>query len=506
VQSITRAGRRVRRSLGLLSAGALVLTMAPAAVAGAQVPGTDDDTTQVPEARGIAEVCAEPYQTGFADIGDSAHEEAILCLADHGLIRGTSNPSLYAPRRVVTRAQMASFIARTVEFATQHELPESDQGFDDVEEGSEHEDNINKLAGVGIAQGRDEGFAPNRPVTRGQMATFIVRALDYVDNAELDGSQPPTTDDDYFTDDEGHAHEDAINQLAAQGIVQGFDSETYGPNRSVFRDQMASFLARSLDYASVEDLLRAPGDYVTNLRTGTTYTTISAALAAADEDDHLEAQGGFAETATVTTDGVAIHSTPFGPVSLEGSFVVNADDVLIAGFDISEYTATDNAGIYIQGGDGILIEDNTFFGVDGTPPAATLNGLSIATGSDAVVEIVGNAFVNNNIGVYSNPGADVTVEDNLFSGNNISLGLDTEVWTVSGNDFADAHDTGVEIFQFTLGSTMTGNDFGAAHDKYVCAPNNQALLVTFALGNSFEETPQTNEGNTCLVPPADDNS
>jgi hypothetical protein len=504
VQSITRAGRRVRRSLGLLSAGALVLTMAPAAVAGAQVPGTGNDTDDLPEARDIDEVCDAPYTSSFQDVTEGqSHWEAILCAADYGVTQGTSDPDLYNPGGTVNRAQMASFIVRAVETATAHELPAHDAGFTDVRSTSAHAANINKLAGVGITQGTsDDTYSPGNNVTRGQMASFIARAVDYIDDAELNGSLPPETDDDYFTDDDGTRHEDNINLVASVGIVQGFPDGDYRPGAAVRRDQMASFLMRSLDYVAAEGFFREAGSYVTNLRDGQTYGTLTSALAAAAKDDHLEAQGEFAETATVTVDGVAIHSTPFGPVSLQGSFIVNADDVMIAGFDISDYTATDNAGIYVQGGERILIEDNTFLGVDGTPPTATLNGVSIATGSNAIVEIDGNVFVNNNMGVYANPGARVTVEDNLFTGNNISLGLDTETWTVVGNDFADAHDTGVEIFRFTVGSTMAGNDFGASHDKYVCAPNHPPLLLTLAATNSFEETPQPGEGNTCLVPPA----
>jgi hypothetical protein len=98
VHPTIRAGHRVRRSLGLLAAGALALTMAPVASAGARPRSLETPTPPPPpRARGIDEICDGPTRVAFADIGDSAHEEAILCLADLGLTEGTSNPSLYAP-------------------------------------------------------------------------------------------------------------------------------------------------------------------------------------------------------------------------------------------------------------------------------------------------------------------------------------------------------------------------------------------------------------------------
>jgi parallel beta-helix repeat protein len=509
VQSINRAGRRVRRSLGLLSAGTLVLTMAPAAVAGAQVPGTGNDTDDVPEARDIDEVCEAPYTSTFDDVTEGqSHWEAILCAADYGVTQGTSDPDYYNPGGTVNRAQMASFIVRAVETATAHELPAHDAGFTDVRSTSAHAENINKLAGVGITQGTsDDTYSPGNNVTRGQMASFIARAVDYIDDAESNGSLPPETDDDYFSDDDGTRHEDNINLVASVGIVQGFPDGDFRPGAEVRRDQMASFLMRSLDYVAVEGFLRATGSYVTNLDTGATFTTLSAALDAVAEDETLETQGTFTAGGTIDVDGVTVTSNPFGPTDLAGSFEIDADDVTIAGFHITDYAANpDNAGIYVRGGEGILIWGNHLHGSDGAPAASGMFGFSTAPGSGAVVEIIGNVFQDNNLGVYANNTADLTVEDNVFSGNNYSVGLDTETWTVSGNEFLDARQVGVELFQYTLGSTVTGNTFGEGHDAYICAPNPLIFAVAATFANDYEAGSEPNEDGTCLVPPADDDA
>src|SRR3546814_1431003 len=82
------------------------------------------------------------------------------------------------PGMPVTRAQMASFIARLIE-AAGGELPEDPpEAFDD-DEGSVHEHSIDRLAAVGIVEGRSgRTFEPSAMVTRAQMASFLVRAYE----------------------------------------------------------------------------------------------------------------------------------------------------------------------------------------------------------------------------------------------------------------------------------------------------------------------------------------
>lgn len=89
---------------------------------------------------------------------------------------------------------------------------------------------------AGIAAGCDaDMFCTYDPVTRGQLATFVTRALDL-----------PATDTDFFTDDAGSGHEDAINRAAAAGIVDGCTPTTFCPNGKVSRATMATILARAM--------------------------------------------------------------------------------------------------------------------------------------------------------------------------------------------------------------------------------------------------------------------
>ena len=87
---------------------------------------------------------------------------------------------------------------------------------------------------VGCGNGR---FCPTSPVTREQMAIFLVRAFNH-----------PSTSTDYFTDDDGLSGESSINALRAANITSGCGSPTlYCPTRPVTREEMAIFLDKELN-------------------------------------------------------------------------------------------------------------------------------------------------------------------------------------------------------------------------------------------------------------------
>ena len=112
----------------------------------------------------------------FVDDDDSVHQADIESIAAAGITKGCNPPdnNRFCPDEPVTRAQMASFLARALD------LPMAPAGrFTDVGD-SVHADDIARLAGAGIIKGcnppvNDE-FCPDEPVSRAQMASFLVRA------------------------------------------------------------------------------------------------------------------------------------------------------------------------------------------------------------------------------------------------------------------------------------------------------------------------------------------
>ena len=174
------------------------------------------------------------------------HRLNVDCAAREGITKGQSGGA-FNPGGTVTRAQMASFIARTL-VAGGHTLPApSDQGFTDIAS-SVHKDAINQLAALDITLGvTSDRYVPDAPVKRDQMASFVVRAAEFAYEGDmLDGN---TTMAFPFTDvPESNVHRANIH--AAQeliGVAEGRTSTTYAPGESTTRAQMATFVIRLLD-------------------------------------------------------------------------------------------------------------------------------------------------------------------------------------------------------------------------------------------------------------------
>lgn len=200
----------------------------------------------VPYGRKTTEACPEGLTVpeSFKDVRPgSPHKAMVDCLATRGLIRGRSSEQ-FNPSENVSRAQMASFLVRLLEEAG-IEVPETPEDAFDDDEGNTHEESINQLAALGLLSGDDGEVKPNGKLTRDQMASLLVRVL------ELAGVTVDTGLD-YFGDDEGSVHEDAINRAAAAGITTGRQLGEYGPREKLTREQLATFLARALDLLVVD--------------------------------------------------------------------------------------------------------------------------------------------------------------------------------------------------------------------------------------------------------------
>jgi hypothetical protein len=184
----------------------------------------------------------------FLDDDTSQHQGSIEAIAELGITRGCNPPinNLFCPRDPVTRAQMAAFLVRALELPAATESP-----FTDVD--GVFVDDINRLAASGITRGCNppvnDRYCPDRSVTRAQMAAFLVRALEL-----------PATAASPFVDSDG-VFQDDINRLAAAGITVGCNppaNDRFCPDSKVTREQMATFLTRALGLTPLDPPLR-PG-------------------------------------------------------------------------------------------------------------------------------------------------------------------------------------------------------------------------------------------------------
>jgi hypothetical protein len=190
-----------------------------------------------------------PGGTFFDDdaIAEEGHIEAIRA-AD--ITRGCNPPlnDLFCPTRTLTRGEMASIFARALD------LPAATNPFTDTSQ-SVHVDSISALAAAGITRGcnppDNDLFCPDRSVTRGEMAAFMVRSFGYTDGA----------DSNSFSDDDGSVFEADIDRLAAAGITTGCGDGMFCPYSRLPRSEMAVFIARALDLTPNVPPVRPPPPY-----------------------------------------------------------------------------------------------------------------------------------------------------------------------------------------------------------------------------------------------------
>jgi len=121
----------------------------------------------------------------FTDDAGHTFENAINRLAAAGITKGCNPPGndRFCPDREMTRGEMAAMLVRASDYP-----PAPDDHFTD-DAGHTFENVINSLAAAGITKGcnppGNDRFCPNEKVSRGEMATFLARAL------ELEPIVPP---------------------------------------------------------------------------------------------------------------------------------------------------------------------------------------------------------------------------------------------------------------------------------------------------------------------------
>jgi hypothetical protein len=172
----------------------------------------------------------------FLDDDGLPEEGYIEAAVAAGITTGCNPPSndRFCPDRTLTRAEMATMLVRALD------LPASSLDAFTDDGNSVHEASINALAAAGITRGCDPPhntmFCPDDPVDRGQVAAFLVRALGLTEGGDID----------HFTDDDESVFEHDINLIAGAGVTSGCGTAAYCPRDPLPRRQMAVFLARAL--------------------------------------------------------------------------------------------------------------------------------------------------------------------------------------------------------------------------------------------------------------------
>lgn len=232
-----------RRRIGILLILMVVGVIGVNATARADTPTPRDNETIAPSDGGNG---LSPGGS-FYDDDEMWQEGYIEALAATGITRGCDPPDNdhFCPDYSVTRGQVASFLVRALDLPP---ATVTDRFTDDDE--SPHEADIDALVAAGISRGcnppENDQFCPDRPVTRGEMAAFLVRGFGYPTPAEIDT----------FGDDDYSVFEPDIEALVAAGITSGCDVGRYCPEQPILRKNLAVFLSRAMQLAPITPPVR----------------------------------------------------------------------------------------------------------------------------------------------------------------------------------------------------------------------------------------------------------
>ncbi len=203
-----------------------------------RAPNGSEPESGLPSSRSIENTCGRSGTSSFRDVpAGNIHQPTIACIEKAGITSGKGDGN-YGPKELVSRGQIATFIMRTLDAAGEP-IPEGRPCTN-----GPHAIGMSAMFEWGIfTSGGCDDLAV---VTRAEMAAWTVRAM----KRPL-GWSGPKGDFDYFNDDNNLSGDaqGANNAVAELGVVTGIGNDKFAPSNALRRDQMATFLARLLDAA-----------------------------------------------------------------------------------------------------------------------------------------------------------------------------------------------------------------------------------------------------------------
>jgi hypothetical protein len=194
---------------------------------------------------GLDRTCASYAYHTFLDVPTSDGAWRFVEAVENAGITGGCASGLYCPNASVNREQMAAFLLLAREGASYNPPACATAPFSDVPVSHPFCKWIRELAARNVTGGCGGGnYCPTLPVTRDQMAVFLLRTL-------LGGTYvPPACTAPMFSDVPcSHPFAPWINQLVARGITGGCGPGLFCPSSPNTRAQMAVFLSTTFGLA-----------------------------------------------------------------------------------------------------------------------------------------------------------------------------------------------------------------------------------------------------------------
>ena len=197
------------------------------------IPKTEPDEPDYPD---DPEPPTPPFEyPGFTDVSENSwYYNAVVFCYESGIMSGTDK-DYFSPSGILTRAQFVQILAKIS--GTDLAAVEYENKFNDVPKGQWYTNAVMWAVDFGITGGVGGGlFAPNAPVTRQQLATFLFA---YADRCGY--STDERADLSAYSDEKSVANwaKNAMSWAVASGLISGTSATTLSPQIEATRAQTA---------------------------------------------------------------------------------------------------------------------------------------------------------------------------------------------------------------------------------------------------------------------------
>lgn len=171
----------------------------------------------------------------FSDIQNSYAKDSIINLYNKGIMNGTTS-ELFSPKKKITRAEFITTLVRLLRLEPSYSMIPA---YRDVAPTAWYYGSIQTATELGLTEGKGGGvFEPNKPITRQEAATWVIRALKQKTNSSSSTE---------YIDDSAIASwaRPYISTISKLGLMKGSEGKFY-PNQDMTRQETAVLLDRLL--------------------------------------------------------------------------------------------------------------------------------------------------------------------------------------------------------------------------------------------------------------------
>ena len=190
---------------------------------------------------------SQAYAAASADYSDMPQnwsKEAMEFAVKNNFITGVGEDKI-APKAALTRAQLAAILSRVMQTGA-GDVSVLDS-FTDADKNAWYAGSMAKAVELNIFYGDGDSIYPDRPVTRQELFTILVRAF------SVTGGDESTLASYNDAGSISSWAKVAISAMIAQGYAAGYEDKTLRPAQQVTREEFAQLLHRMREHYSSSD-------------------------------------------------------------------------------------------------------------------------------------------------------------------------------------------------------------------------------------------------------------